>query len=203
MDALIDPARLVRLHDRSVERWHAGPIVNDERDPLYALALANHAFNFQLWHEEDRARDRAADDAVIAQVKRAIDGFNQQRNDAMERIDEWMLNALAAAGVQPAADAPLHTETVGAVVDRLSILALKIFHMHEQTVRTDADEAHRESCRAKLAVLREQRDDLAASLALLEADLRAGRKRFKVYRQMKMYNDPSLNPVLYGKGGDA
>ena len=200
MDALIDVDRLVRLHDGTVERWHAGPIVNDEREPFFALALGNHACNFQLWHEEDRARDRAADDAVIAQVKRNIDRFNQQRNDAMERMDEWVLASLRAAGVAPDERQPLHSETVGSIVDRLSILALRIYHMHEQTQRADADEAHRSACRAKLAVLREQRADLAEALRLLEADLRRGRKRFKVYRQMKMYNDPRLNPVLYGKG---
>ncbi|HKI99401.1 MAG TPA: DUF4254 domain-containing protein [bacterium] len=198
MDALIDVDRLARLHDQTVERWHAGPIVNDERDAFYALALTNHAFNFQLWHEEDQARDPAADDAVIARVKHAIDGFNQQRNDAMERIDEWVLATLAARGASPDGTAPLHSETVGAIVDRLSILALKIFHMHEQTLRTDAEPAHIESCRAKLATLREQRADLAGALAGLDADLRVGRKRFKVYRQMKMYNDPTLNPILYG-----
>jgi Protein of unknown function (DUF4254) len=200
MDALFDVGRLVRLHDAAVERWHAGPIVNDEREGFYARALANHAFNFQLWHQEDEARDRAADDAVIARVKRAIDGFNQQRNDAMERIDEWVLEALAAAGAAPDAALPLHSESVGSIVDRLSILSLRIYHMHEQTRRSDADEAHRQSCRAKLAILREQRADLAEALRGLEADLRTGRKRFKVYRQLKMYNDPALNPVLYGKG---
>ncbi len=200
MDALIDTDRLVRLHDETVQRWHAGPSEIDERDGFDALALRNHAFNFRLWHEEDQARDPAADAVVIARVKRAIDGLNQQRNDAMERIDEWVLAALGAAGSAPDARLPLHSETVGSIVDRLSILALRIFHMHEQTQRPDADEAHRATCRARLAVLREQRADLAQALRLLEADLRGGRKRFKVYRQMKMYNDPTLNPVLYGKG---
>jgi Protein of unknown function (DUF4254) len=199
MDALIDTNRLVRLHDQTVERWHASPVVNEERDPFYLRALDNHAFNFRLWHEEDKARDAKADNGVIARVKRAIDGLNQQRNDAMERIDEWVLASLAAGGAAPEAGSPLHSETVGSIVDRLSILALRIFHMHEQTQRTDADEAHRAACTAKLAILREQRADLAEALHGLERDLREGRKRFKVYRQMKMYNDPKLNPVLYGK----
>ena len=200
MDVLIDTDRLVHLHDDSVQRWHAGPIESGAQDGCYALALENHAFNFRLWHEEDQARDPAADAAAIARVKRAIDTLNQQRNDAMERMDEWVLASLRAAGVAPDERQPLHSETVGSIVDRLSILALRIYHMHEQTQRADADEAHRTACRARLAVLREQRADLAEALRLLEADLRKGRKRFKVYRQMKMYNDPRLNPVLYGKG---
>ena len=199
MDALIDVDRLVHLHDQTVERWHAGPIVNDEREPFSALALNNHAFNFQLWHEEDQARDASADDTVIARVKRNIDRFNQQRNDAMERVDEWVLSTLAKRGPTADAKQPLHSESVGSIVDRLSILALKIYHMREETLRDDADEAHKASCRAKLDVLREQRGDLAEALRALEADLRAGRKRFKVYRQMKMYNDPTLNPILYAR----
>jgi Protein of unknown function (DUF4254) len=199
MDALIDVDRLVHLHDQTVERWHTGPMVNDERDPFFALALTNHARNFDLWHEEDQARDPSADDAAIARVKRNIDGFNQQRNDAMERVDEWLLSTLAQAGVAQDIALPLHSESVGNIVDRLSILSLKIYHMREQTLREDAGEAHKAACRAKLAVLSEQRADLAQALRTLEADLRAGRKRFKVYRQMKMYNDPTLNPAVYAK----
>jgi hypothetical protein len=114
-------------------------------------------------------------------------------------VDEWVLGALGQGDVAADAALPLHSESVGSIVDRLSILALKIYHMHEQASREDADEAHQTACRAKLAILREQRGDLAEALRTLEADLRAGRKRFKVYRQMKMYNDPALNPVLYGK----
>jgi hypothetical protein len=203
MAALIDVARLVTLHDGAVERWHAQPVAVGESEPLWREIQTNHARNFELWHEEDQARDPDAPDAVIARVKRAIDRLNQARNDAMERIDETVRSSLGAgsAGEAATVDArPLHSETVGSIVDRLSILALRIYHMHEQTQRADADEAHRTACRARLAVLREQRADLAEALRLLEADLRRGRKRFKVYRQMKMYNDPRLNPVLYGKG---
>jgi hypothetical protein len=121
----------------------------------------------------------------------------------MERVDEAVLATLDGSPNETGGDAtlPHNSESVGSIVDRLSILSLKIFHMREQTGRDDADASHRETCRAKLAVLNEQRGDLADALAALLEDLRAGRKRFKVYRQMKMYNDPSLNPVLYGKGG--
>ena len=196
----IDVPALVTRQDDLVTRWHGEPVAHAESAPLLNAALDNHARNFELWHEEDQARDPKAGDAVIARVKRAIDGLNQARNDAMERVDEAVLAALG--GVSPgAATLPHNSESVGSIVDRLSILSLKIFHMREQTERRDADAAHREACRAKLAVLSEQRGDLAEALAALLGDLRAGRKRFKVYRQMKMYNDPSLNPVLYGKEG--
>jgi hypothetical protein len=201
MDALFDAERLVQRHDHAVEAWHAGPIALDETGSFDHLALNNHACNFRLWHEEDRARDPHAGDPTLAAVKRGIDRLNQQRNDAMERVDEWVLATLAAAGVRPDAGSPLHSETVGSIVDRLSILALRIYHMHEQTQREDASAEHRRACEGKLSILREQRADLAAALQALERELRAGRKRFKVYRQMKMYNDPSLNPVLYGKPG--
>jgi hypothetical protein len=203
MAALIDVARLVTLHDGAVERWHAQPVAVGESEPLWREIQTNHARNFELWHEEDQARDPDAPDAVIARVKRAIDRLNQARNDAMERIDETVRSSLGAgsAGEAATVDArPLHSETVGSIVDRLSILSLKIFHMREQAERPDADAEHRRTCAAKLAVLLEQRGDLAAALAALADDLAAGRKRFKVYRQMKMYNDPALNPVLHKRG---
>lgn len=197
MADLLDVERLVRLHASSVERWHAAPIVHDEREPLWRLVLLNHGFNFTLWHEEDKARDPKASDGAIAKVKRAIDAANQQRNDATERIDEFLLGALAEAGIAPGAAVPLNTETPGSVVDRLSILSLKIFHMREESLRSEADDAHRRKSAERLAILEQQREDLSQSLRTLLADLAAGRKRLKMYRQMKMYNDPTLNPVLY------
>jgi len=192
----------VNQQDKLVVEWHAGPVGHDEGDPLRAVMLDNHARNFELWHEEDKARDPQATDAVIATVKRAIDKINQARNDAMERIDEQVLAGLGDPAADPDVAPTQHSETVGSIVDRLSILSLKVFHMREETEREDAPEEHRRSCLAKLAVLREQRNDLARALNGLIADLQAGLKRFKVYRQMKMYNDPSLNPVLYGKTGE-
>jgi len=194
---LLDVDRLVRLHEASVERWHDVPITHDEREPLWKLILLNHAYNFQLWHEEDKARDPRATDTEMARVKRAIDKLNQQRNDAAERIDEHLAGVLSEAGSAAPADAPLNTETPGSAVDRLSILALKVFHMREESARTDADAAHREKAAGRLAILLQQRTDLSGSLAALLEDLAAGRKRLNLYRQMKMYNDPALNPVLY------
>ena len=147
-----------------------------------------------LWDEEDLARRRHVADSEIAQNKRHIDGFNQRRNDAVERIDDLLLQALANQ-LNPVAR--LHSETAGMMMDRLSILALKIIAMRGQTLRRDADAAHIAACGEKLARLNAQRGDLAACLDTLLADCVAGRARYHIYRQFKMYNDPKLNPQLY------
>jgi hypothetical protein len=156
----------------------------------------NHRANCLLWDEEDLARRRDVPDAEIAANKRAIDRYNQVRNDAIERMDEHLLAMLA--GVARRTEARLHSETAGAMADRLSILALKIHHMRLQAVRADVDQAHRAECTAKLARLAEQREDLAGCFDRLLADAARGEAWFKVYRQFKMYNDPRLNPALYG-----
>lgn len=200
MAGWIDVERLIRMFVQCVERWHSGPIVHDERSESLLKASVIHGCNFALWHEEDLARAEGVEENEIGKVKRRIDPLNQSRNDAIEALDAWVLAALREGGVQAGVDAPLHSETVGSIVDRLSILTLKVYHMGEETRREDADPAHRARCEEKLAILREQRADLAAALHALLEDLRLGRKRFKVYRQMKMYNDPTLNPVLYGSG---
>ncbi len=167
----------------------AGPLAD-----AWGWVLVNHRFNCSLWDEEDLARRTQAADAEIAANKRHIDRFNQARNDAMERIDDALLRATADWPRAP--DARLSSETAGAMIDRMSILSLKIHHMGLQTVRTDVDDAHRESTRAKHAQLRTQRADLASCYDRLLDELRAGTGCFKIYRQFKMYNDPSLNPVL-------
>ena len=157
---------------------------------------ANHRYNRLLWDEEDLARRRDVAPDAIAANKRAIDGFNQGRNDAIEKIDEMLLARLN--GVAPAPDAWHNSETAGSMVDRLSILALKIFHMRAQTARSDASEEHRAVCGDKLARLLLQRSDLARCLDTLLERARDGRAYWRVYRQFKMYNDPALNPYLYG-----
>ena len=157
----------------------------------------NHRCNCLLWEEEDLARRRNVPDAEIAGNKRAIDACNQRRNDAIEGVDEHLLAALS--GVNPAPDCRLNSETPGAMIDRLSILSLRIHHMRLQTLRTDVASAHVESCLSKLNRLYEQRTDLASCLDRLLAEAARGETRFKVYRQIKMYNDPNLNPAIYGE----
>jgi hypothetical protein len=188
-------------------------------DGLWRWVQANHRFNCSLWAEEDLARRTTVAAAEIAANKRAIDGFNQARNDATERVDEILLTALGLVDADSArTDAPratvpagarLNSETAGSMIDRLSILALKLHAMRAQTLRSDVDEAHREASRGKLARLEQQRADLAGCLDALLADAAAGRAYFKVYRQFKMYNDPRFNPALVaeqqtrGSGGAA
>jgi Protein of unknown function (DUF4254) len=193
---MIDVAQITALHRNMVELWHAQEIFNPCHDLLY-LVCEQHKFNYLLWHEEDIARSPEVGDSRIAAVKQAIDRFNQQRNDATERIDDHLRQEVQHSGVVIRHDARWNTETPGSAIDRLSILALRIYHMDEQVQRADAGVEHVERSRQKLSILTSQRDDLSTALAELLADIFAGRKRLKVYRQFKMYNDPALNPYLY------
>ena len=191
------------LQHTASHHWHqVGADVSPGASPLNALdsldslILAQHRANFDLWHAEDSARDPAAGDPVIAAVKRRIDSLNQLRNDLAEQLDQVLLEAVAQNHT-----APLHSETPGLIVDRLSILSLKLFHTAEQAHRPDTSEQHRTRNRDRLAILQQQRTDLTLCLADLWADITAGQRRFKLYRQLKMYNDPTLNPVLYNATG--
>lgn len=149
------------------------------------------------WHFEDIIRDPQIDPAVALVLKRRIDKSNQDRTDLVETIDSYFFTKYH--NIVPLADATINTESPAWAIDRLSILALKIYHMREQVQRTDASEEHRATCQKKLDVLLEQQVDLSTAIDQLLADIEAGRKWMKVYKQMKMYNDPSTNPVLYGK----
>ena len=133
----------------------------------------------------------------IDALKRRIDKSNQDRTDLVELIDSYFLDKYKA--VKPLSDATINTESPAWAIDRLSILALKIYHMKQEVERTDTTEEHREQCRTKLNILLEQQKDLSSAIEQLLADIEAGRKYMKVYKQMKMYNDPALNPVLYAK----
>ena len=149
------------------------------------------------WHLEDIIRDPHIDPLEALKLKRRIDRSNQDRTDLVEQIDSYFRMKYSDVKVLP--DATINTESPAWAVDRLSILALKIYHMKEQAERTDATQEHKEKCQAKLNVLLEQQVDLSTAIDQLLADIEAGRKYMKVYKQMKMYNDPSTNPVLYGK----
>lgn len=150
------------------------------------------------WQMEDLIRDPEINPVEGMELKHRIDRSNQKRTDLVELIDSYFLTVFR--DVKPLPNATINTETPAWAVDRLSILSLKIWHMREQTERKDADAEHRKRCIEKLHVLEQQKEDLCGALDTLLDDIRAGRKVMKLYKQMKMYNDPSMNPVLYGKG---
>ena len=185
-----------------VAHWHDFEVEHSE-EGLRGRICDLHRFNFLLWHEEDIARSPAVTDGRIAQVKRAIDRYNQARNDAIEKVDDALIAELAARGIVAAADAPAATETPGAAIDRLSILELRRYHMREQAERRDATDEHKAKAAARLEVLDLQRDHLVAALERLLGEIFAGQRPLRVFRQMKMYNDPTMNPYLYGKQGGA
>jgi hypothetical protein len=205
--ALPHAAAVLALHDSLLANpdWPRFQTTQDAAG-LWHWVEANHRYNSLLWAEEDLARRTTVADAAIAANKRAIDGYNQARNDATERVDEILLLALGlvdagtARGDAPQARVPpgarLNSETAGSMIDRLSIMALKVRAMRAQSLRSDADAAHRAASEVKLERLQQQRADLGACFDALLADAAAGRAYFKVYRQFKMYNDARYNPVL-------
>jgi hypothetical protein len=193
---MIDIQEIVNLQMETVEGWHNRAIDNPY-DGFLSAVCQQHSFNYLLWHEEDIARSPDVGDAEVAKVKRAIDQYNQKRNDWIEKVDELITEMVQQAGVSAAEDAPLNTETPGSTIDRLSILALRIYHLREQLERPDVDENHLNSVYQKIAICLLQQADLAKSLTELITAIFAGQKRHRTYRQFKMYNDPSLNPYLY------
>lgn len=193
-DSALVVEEVVAMLRAATSRWHEHSDDRAETQSIAGIVLQLHRANFDLWHEEDKARDPDASDAVIAAVKRNIDRLNQQRNDTVEKLDTRLIEL---AGKQNES-ATLNSETPGLILDRLSILHLKIFHTSEQVARADVDEAHRERNRERLNVLELQAADLTRCLRELWDAVLAGTRRFKLYRQMKMYNDPTLNPIIYG-----
>ena len=195
--ALPPVRRITDLQIETVDRWHREPITCDDGGFL-GLVCRQHEFNYRLWHEEDTARSPTAGDAEIATVKRAIDKLNQARNDMIEKLDDAIATMLSEKGVE-GSDEPVNTETPGSAIDRLSIMALRLYHYREQADREDAGSEHRAKVNERIALCRQQHADLSGSLQDLIDDLFAGRKQHRIYRQMKMYNDPSLNPAIYKK----
>jgi uncharacterized protein DUF4254 len=212
---LLASKAIVDLHDHLTRAWHAsangairgtipgpagaGQIEDSDLEKAFLARVAQqHRANFDLWHIEDEARTPDATDAALADVKRRIDTTNQLRNDLAEDLDHALIDWLAPQGL-PNPTAALHSESPGLMIDRLSILALKIYHTCEECERPGAEEGHTERNRDRLNILGEQRADLAACLDGLWRGTLAGTRRFKLYRQLKMYNDPSLNPAIYRK----
>ncbi|MGD0731846.1 MAG: DUF4254 domain-containing protein [Terracidiphilus sp.] len=191
---------ITALQDGLTIAWHRADGGPDEQgaDGWLGLVARQHRANFDLWHTEDEARAPGASDAEIAEVKRSVDRTNQLRNDLAEELDRVLLDWLETEGLL-SAEAQLHSETPGLIIDRLSILALKIYHTREEAQRPDAPEGHAQRNCERLATLVEQRADLAACLDHMWRETVAGTRRFKLYRQLKMYNDPSLNPAIYRK----
>lgn len=193
----------IRIFDRSVEDYHRFDDVDHSAvNPYQAgtldfLLYAKNSIDAVQWHLEDIIRNPQIDPAEALVIKRRIDALNQQRTDLVEYIDSWFLEQYRDVVPQP--DARINTETPAWAVDRLSILSLKIYHMRVEVERQDAAPEHRETCNAKLATLLEQQRDLSTAIEELMDDIAAGRKYMKTYKQMKMYNDPLLNPVLYGQ----
>ena len=189
------------LFDATVELYHRYDDVDARVENPYepgsieADLFTKNWIDTVQWHLEDIIRDPDINPVDALALKRRIDKSNQDRTDLVEEIDTYFREKYSAVVPQP--DATINTESPAWALDRLSILALKIYHMAEQVARQDATAEHRARCEAKLEVLREQRADLTAAIDTLLEDIAAGRKYMKVYRQMKMYNDPSTNPVLY------
>ena len=213
---MLSASKIVTLHDQLTRAWHHAPggsVVDvpssagtspapganlDTNLDWMGSVARQHRANFDLWHIEDEARTPGATDAELAEVKRRVDRTNQLRNDLAEELDRALLSWLEVHGL-PNPAAQLHSESPGLIVDRLSILALKIYHTHEEAERTEAPPGHAARNQDRLTILEQQREDLAGCLEILWGETLAGTRRFKIYRQLKMYNDPSLNPAIYSK----
>lgn len=191
------------VFDRATADYHITDNIDAQRPHPYPegsveeILYGKNWIDVAQWHMEDLIRDPQIEPADAVALKRRIDASNQDRTDMVEEIDTWFRDKYA--DVTPMPDATINTESPAWAIDRLSILAVKIYHMRAEAERADASEAHRARCAAKLDVLLEQRADLSQAIDTLLDDIAAGRKYMKVYRQMKMYNDADTNPVLYAK----
>lgn len=191
-----------QIFERSINEYHKTDNVDATMPTPYSagsiemLLFHKNWIDTVQWHFEDIIRDPQIDPTEALKLKRRIDASNQDRTDKVEFLDNYFLDKYSA--VKPAANATLNSETVAWAIDRLSILALKIYHMRIEATRGESSEAQRAACKAKLDVLMEQHGDLTSSIDQLLNDIASGAKYIKTYKQMKMYNDPALNPVLYG-----
>lgn len=184
---------------QSIQDWHKQlkPSPNPHTDPFLNLIYKKNQIDTIQWHVEDEIRRPDLPPSELVKFKREIDALNQERTDTVELLDDRFL--LAFQDIPRLESARMNSETPAWLLDRMSILELKIYHMEEQTLRTDTDAIHIETCKTKLHILLTQRSDLQTCFRELVEDLGSGKKFMKVYRQMKMYNDEKLNPALYGK----
>ena len=189
-----------KIFEESIDRYHikndvhqtfVNPYANDD---ITKLLYQKNWIDTVQWHYEDIIRNPDIEPKTALDLKRKIDASNQERTDLVEYIDSHFLHKYRSVIVKE--DASINTESPAWAIDRLSILALKIYHMQEETQRSDASAEHLKKCRIKLRILLEQRDDLSTAIDQLLTDIEAGRKYMKVYKQMKMYNDAEMNPIL-------
>jgi hypothetical protein len=184
---------VLELHAESILKWKSSNVGFFYEDFL-RLVEENHAYNFKLWNAEDRARREDMGYEFVYHAKREIDFCNQQRNNKMECMDEWLYKQLLPSKLT---DCKFNSETPGMIIDRLSILSLKLYHMKEQSIRSDVDKLHQEKCLHKTYIITEQLKQLSLCLTEFLVDIQNKKRTFKVYHQFKMYNDPELNPELY------
>lgn len=206
MKSIPSAEQTIEISENVISRWHkeenrissledAVKIISDKKYTglLKSIQLLS-IMNTTLWHEEDKARDNRSNDSIIADIKRKIDRLNATRVNMVEEIDDILYRSIKFN-----ADAPLNTETPGSVIDRLTILSLKKYHMAVEAERNDSSAEHRAKCAEKFELICKQINDLAEAYNSLIHEIENGRRRYAMYRQFKMYNDPDLNPVLYGK----
>ncbi len=197
----MEVAKWIEIFQKSINAYHVVDNVDTEiqnpypKDTLEHLMYLKNWVDTVQWHLEDIIRDPQIEPVAALKLKRRIDASNQHRTDLVEFIDSWLLQYYS--DVKPLPEAVFNTESPAWAIDRLSILELKIYHMQQEVMRPEASAEHKEKCQAKLDVLLSQREDLSTAIQQLLADIAAGKKYMKVYKQMKMYNDESLNPVLY------
>ena len=191
------------IFEKSVADYHVTDSVDTPMNNPYELKTIEYYLYLKnwidavQWHFEDIIRDPQIEPNAALTLKRRIDKSHQDRTDLVELIDSYFLDKYK--DVKPMAEATINTESPAWAIDRLSILALKIYHMQKEVERTDTTPEHHAQCKAKLDILLEQKKDLSSAIDQLLADIESGKKYMKVYKQMKMYNDPALNPVLYAK----
>ena len=191
---MLDVNKIIESQAKNIVDWHAGLSLSDI-EPPFIFIQENNYWNYQLWHQEDIARRNDIEPAEMILYKRSIDRYNQQRNDAMEKIDEWIAYFLVPKSHSSVNK--MHSETPGMMIDRLSIMSLKKYHMDEEAVRKNASPEHRQKCSEMVLLLNLQIQDLSRCLSDVLLQLERGELQFRVYRQLKMYNNPDLNPQLY------